>query len=58
MKDPATAMWWVPAGHVPTVAEARDRLAHLRAHGPTAFAFPFGAPVPAPVDATGTEAAV
>ena len=48
MKEAATAMWWVPAGHVPTVAEARERLDHLRAHGPTAFAFPFGAPFPSP----------
>ena len=51
MKEAATAMWWVPAGHVPDVAEARERLAHLRAHGPTPFAFPFGAPFPPPVDA-------
>ena len=50
MREAATAMWWVPAGHVPDVAEARDRLAHLRAHGPTAFAFPFGAPFPPPAD--------
>ena len=50
LKEAATAMWWVPAGHRPTVAEARDRLAHLRAHGPSAFAFPFGAPFPAPAD--------
>jgi hypothetical protein len=34
-------LWWVPAGHVPTVAEAEERLAHLRANGPTAFAFTF-----------------
>ena len=51
MREAATAMWWVPAGHVPDVAEARDRLAHLRAHGPTPFAFPFGAPFPPPVEA-------
>lgn len=48
LRDAATAMWWVPAGHVPDVAEARVRLDHLRAHGPSAFAFPFGAPFPAP----------
>ena len=48
MREAATAMWWVPAGHVPTVAEARERLDHLRAHGPSPFAFPFGAPFPAP----------
>ena len=55
MREPGTAMWWVPAGHVPDVAEARERLAHLRAHGPTAFAFPFGAPFPPP-DSPGTAA--
>jgi hypothetical protein len=48
LRDAVTAMWWVPAGHVPDVAEARSRLDHLRAHGPSAFAFPFGAPFPPP----------
>lgn len=38
------AMWWVPAGHRPTVAEAVERLAHLEAHGPTAYAFGFAQP--------------
>ena len=51
LREAATAMWWVPAGHVPDVAEARARLDHLRAHGPSAFAFPFGAPFPAPAEA-------
>ena len=37
-------LWWVPAGHVPTVDEAMDRLDHLRTHGPTAVAFTFRAP--------------
>ncbi len=50
LRDAATAMWWVPARHVPDVAEARERLDHLRAHGPTPFAFPFGAPFPAPAE--------
>jgi heme-degrading monooxygenase HmoA len=50
MREPATVMWWIPAGHQPTVAEARERLDHMRAHGPSAFAFPFGAPFPAPAD--------
>ena len=36
---PATALWWVPAGHEPTVAEALTRLAHLRRYGPTPQAF-------------------
>ncbi|GGY46909.1 DUF3291 domain-containing protein [Streptomyces tanashiensis] len=34
-------LWWVPAGHVPTVGEAVERLAHLRAHGPSPRAFTF-----------------
>ncbi len=28
------ALWWVPAGHIPTVDEAKVRLAHLEQHGP------------------------
>ncbi|MHC5902512.1 DUF3291 domain-containing protein [Streptomyces sp. S6] len=32
-------LWWVPAGHRPTVAEAEARLLHLRANGPTPYAF-------------------
>ena len=51
LKEAATALWWVPAGRVPDVAEARDRLEHLRRHGPSAVAFPFGAPFPAPGEA-------
>ncbi|HXP84634.1 MAG TPA: DUF3291 domain-containing protein [Bryobacteraceae bacterium] len=35
------ALWWVPAGHIPGVDEAKKRLAHLNAHGPTQFAFTF-----------------
>jgi hypothetical protein len=42
------AAWWIPRGHVPTVAEAEDRLRHLREHGPTARAFTLRAPFPAP----------
>ena len=38
------ALWWVPAGHHPTVPEAVSRLAHLEAHGPTAHAFSFQQP--------------
>ena len=34
-------LWWVPAGHRPTVDEAIARLEHLRLHGPTAHAFTF-----------------
>ena len=37
----AVALWWVPAGHVPTMDEAKQRLASLDEHGPTPFAFTF-----------------
>ncbi len=35
------ALWWVPADHIPDVAEGMERLAMLRANGPTADAFTF-----------------
>lgn len=38
------ALWWVPAGHRPSVAEAAARLAHLQAHGATPHAFSFAQP--------------
>jgi heme-degrading monooxygenase HmoA len=41
-------MWWLPAGTLPTVAEAKDRLAHLRRHGPSPDAFTFRDPFPPP----------
>jgi hypothetical protein len=34
-------MWWVAAGHEPTVPEAARRLEQLRRQGPTASAFTF-----------------
>jgi hypothetical protein len=35
------ALWWVPAGHIPSVDEAKKRLEYLQAHGPSEFAFTF-----------------
>ncbi len=35
------ALWWVPVGHIPSIDEAKKRLAHLQEHGPTEFAFTF-----------------
>lgn len=34
-------MWWVPAGYIPTVEEAKARLAYLQQHGETEHAFTF-----------------
>ena len=42
------ALWWVPAGHMPSVEEAKDRLAHLRQYGPTPYAFTFKTPFARP----------
>lgn len=41
-------LWWVPAGHRPTVEEALARLEQLRRCGPTAHAFTFKDRYPAP----------
>ena len=35
------ALWWVPVAHVPSIDEAKKRLAHLDANGPSQFAFTF-----------------
>ena len=34
-------LWWVEEGHIPTVAEGMERLAHFRRHGSTDHAFTF-----------------
>jgi hypothetical protein len=38
-KTPTFVMWRIAVGHIPTVEEAKERLDHLIAHGPSAFAF-------------------
>ena len=45
-------LWWVPAGHRPTIDEAKAKLALLEAHGPTPEAFTFKVPFPAPDEAS------
>ena len=53
--DAHLVLWWVPEGHVPTLDEAAERLAHLVAHGPTGYAFTLRTVVPADtVELTGT----
>ena len=46
--EAAVALWWVAAGERPTLPDAVERLAHLRAYGPTERAFTFAKPFPAP----------
>jgi len=50
LDKPIYCLWWVPAGHIPTVAEGRERMEHYQQHGSTAFSFWFSQPFPAPAD--------
>ena len=43
------ALWWVEAGHLPTVGEAKERLQQLEAHGPSADVFTFKQPFAPPI---------
>jgi hypothetical protein len=51
MREAITALWWVPAGHRPSVAEAEARLLALRTHGPGPAAFTLRQPFLPPGDA-------
>lgn len=41
-------LWWIPAGHRPTIEEAHERLQRLRRDGPGPQAFGFRHPQPPP----------
>jgi hypothetical protein len=51
MVEAHQALWWVPVGHRPSVAEAMERIALVREHGPGPEAFTFRTTFPAPVGA-------
>jgi hypothetical protein len=42
------ALWWVEAGHIPNVIEAKQKLDYLNEHGASAWTFNFKSPFPAP----------
>jgi len=48
MTTPFMALWWVAAGHRPSVEEAKARLAELTARGPGPGAFTFKVTFPPP----------
>ena len=48
-EGPYYALWWLPAGHIPTPEDGKLRLDHLRTHGESAYAFSFKREFPAPV---------
>jgi hypothetical protein len=50
MDKPHYCLWWIPAGHIPTVAEGRERLEHYQAHGATPYSFWFSQEFPQPAD--------
>lgn len=41
MSKPNYCLWWIPAGHIPTVAEGRERLEHYQLNGATPYSFWF-----------------
>src|SRR4051794_38743715 len=36
---PSLVLWWIPAGHIPTLEESDERLRRLASNGPSAHAF-------------------
>lgn len=48
MDKPYYCLWWIPAGHIPIVAEGRERLEHYQLHGPTPYSFWFQKLFPEP----------
>ncbi len=57
---PQLVLWWIPASTIPTLDEAKARLEHLAAHGPTPYAFTFkqrfAAPAAEPAEPTAAPA--
>ncbi len=48
MDKPHYCLWWIPVGHIPSVAEGRERLEHYQLHGPTQHSFWFSKLFPEP----------
>jgi heme-degrading monooxygenase HmoA len=50
MGEAYMVLWWVPAGHTPSIEEAAHKLNVLRERGPTVEAFTFKKAFPVPAD--------
>jgi len=50
MDKPNYCLWWIPVGHIPAVAEGRERLEHYQRHGATPYSFWFSQQFPQPAD--------
>ncbi|RCS57169.1 DUF3291 domain-containing protein [Parvibium lacunae] len=46
------ALWWIRAGHIPTLEEAENKLEQIQTRGPTASAFSFAQAFPPPDSGT------
>ena len=44
LREAYTVLWWIPAGTIPTILEAKQKLELLRLNGPTPDAFTFKQP--------------
>ncbi|CAD5110038.1 DUF3291 domain-containing protein [Zestomonas carbonaria] len=50
LSTPALALWWIPAGEIPTLESAKAALHLLERQGPSPEAFTFAKPYPEPQD--------
>ncbi|MGI1679565.1 MAG: DUF3291 domain-containing protein [Cellvibrionaceae bacterium] len=41
LKASHQALWWIPAGHIPTEKEGKEKLDYLEKHGPSEKVFTF-----------------
>ena len=53
--DVFMALWWVPAGHIPNLAEGMEKIAWIASRGATAQAFSFREPFDAPDETSETS---
>jgi len=45
--EATTALWWIPAGSVPTLEDAESKIRYLRKNGPSPFVFDLSTKYPA-----------
>lgn len=56
--DVPYALWWIEAGRIPSLAEARERLTYLQRNGESEFAFSFASLFKAPSAAATSHTAL
>lgn len=48
LKEAYHVLWWIEAGTVPSLDQAKKKLEYIQAHGPSEHAFTFKKPFPVP----------